>query len=306
MIFRTVFLVSYLLLSQNTIASSDGVGVFVSKKRMQPSDTTEKKADFSCLSTEVSGRVGSKLISPSCLISISAMDKLRAEGQLTIVDVRTPEQFNSIHIPNSINIPEHLIKTKKFLKQSTFVMVNDGRNLNSLTNTCEELRQLAFNNAAVLEGGLFDWNANNRQLEGDVEGFLSLNRLSARELFESRQLPGWFVIDVSSLDKKKDVIKWLPSKVVTMPLAKESSSVSAIISLILEQRKKNPSSRILLVGNDEAAYERIDVQLKGLASSVLRLAGGIGSYRDHIVKQIALWEQQKKQTQPRKYEVCRG
>lgn len=309
MILRTVLLVSCIVLSQNSGATPDISDLGLTpKKRMQLNNSPEKKSDLSCSTTEVPDRASSKAIGHDCLISLSTLDKLRTKGNLQIVDVRTPEQFNRFHIANSINIPEYLIKTKKFLRQSSFVLVNEGHNLNSLRNTCEELRQSGFSNATVLEGGLFSWNANNRSLEGDIEGSLSLNRLSASELFESRQSPNWFVIDVSSLDKKKDVIKWLPTKVTTLPLTEKSNSVTAIMSVIQEQRKKSPSSQILLIGNDDAAYERIDVQLtsKGMTSGVLRLSGGIGSYREHIGKQLALWNQQKMQNQPRKYEICRG
>lgn len=289
MILRTMLLVSFILLSENSVATTDISDLGLTpKKRMQLNNSPEKITDLSCAASEVQNRASSKVIGQDCLISLSAMDKLRAKGSLHIVDVRSPEQFNLFHIANSINIPEYLIKTKKFLRESPFVLVNEGRNLNSLRNTCEELRQSAFSNATVLEGGLFAWSANNRALEGDVEGSLSLNRLSASELFESRQSSNWFVIDVSSLDKKMDVIKWLPAKVTTLPLTEKSNSVTAIMSIILEQRKKNPSSPILLLGNDDAAYDRIDVQLKskGIASGVLRLSGGIGSYREHIGKQL--------------------
>lgn len=309
MILRTILLVSFLLLSLNSVATTDISDLGLTpKKHLQRSNIPAPPPDLSCAASELPDQPNSKAISHDCFISLSTMDKLRAQGSLHIVDVRSPEQFNRFHIANSINIPEYLIKTKNFLRQSHFVLVNEGRNLNSLRNTCEELRQSGFSNATVLEGGLFSWNANNRSLEGDVEGSLSLNRLSASELFESRLSPNWFVIDVSSSDNKKDVIKWLPAKVTTLPLTKKFNSVTAIMSVIQEQRKINHSSQILLIGNDDAAYERIDVQLKskGMASGVLRLSGGIGSYREHIGKQLALWNQQKKQNQPRKYEICRG
>lgn len=291
-------------------ASSDAVGangVGVSKS---PTKAAVKKPEAACDAPDVSKNSSASQDKTynrnrSCLVSLSALDKLRAKKDFSLVDVRSPAEYDRYRIADSINIPLHQIKTKAFLKKMSVVLVNDGHSTTELQKTCGELKQAGFDRVAVLEGGLFAWQASKRALEGDPVAQSRLNRLSVEELFEARTASNWTVIDVSTQGKSKDIRRWLPAKVTAIPIKSKGDPVARISSVISQQRKRNPQERLLLIADDNEAYERIDVRLKksGAAPNVLRLDGGVKGYREHVTRQLAIWDQQK---QPRKYQACSG
>ena len=280
-----------------SIASADTMGmnsvVGASHKR-----TLVKKPDASCDVQSTSKNLR------SCLVSLSAVDKLRTQKEFNFIDVRSPAEYDHYRIAGSINIPLHLVKTKEFLKKNPVVLVGDGRSTVELEKTCGELKKSGFESVAVLDGGLFAWYVSKRPLEGNSIEQSKLNRMSAGELFEVRTLPNWSVIDVSTPGKNKDIRSWLPTKVIAVPLKLKGNSIASISSDILQQRKKNPQDKLLLIADNNEIYERIDVQLKKSGiTGVLRLDGGMKGYREHVTNQLALWSQQSR---PRRYEACRG
>ncbi len=261
--------------------------------------TSAKKLGASCDEPSVPKN------SHGCLVSLSSVDKLRTQKEFNFVDVRSPAEYDHYRIAGSINIPLHLVKTKEFLKQTSIVLVNDGRNTVELEKTCGELKQSGFESVAILDGGLFAWHTSKRALEGDPIEQSKLNRMSAEELFEVRALENWSVIDLSVPDENKEIRSWLPTKVIAVPFKSKGTSIARISSDISQQRKKNPQGKLLLIADNDDIYERIDAQLKksGVTSGILRLDGGIKGYREYVTKQLALWSQQNR---PRRYETCRG
>jgi rhodanese-related sulfurtransferase len=295
-------------------ASTEATGKRSGAGATAHSKTLLKKQDTSC---DVPGAAESlsatqqKLRNRSCLVSLSATDKLRTQKNFSFVDVRSPAEFDRYRISGSINIPLHLVKTKEFLKKLPVVLVNDGRSTAELEKTCGELKQAGFERVAVLDGGLFAWSVNKRALEGDPVEQSKLNRMSAAELFEERAKPNWSVIDVSTQKKDKEIISWLPAKVIAVPFKSKmkGDSIARISSAISQQRKKNPQGRLLLIADDDNVYEQIDARLNKsgvAASTILRLDGGIKGYREHVKNQLAVWNQQNQQNQPRRYQACRG
>lgn len=241
----------------------------------------------------------------SCLVSLSAADKLSTKKDFNFVDVRSPSEYSLYRIAGSINIPLHLLKTKEFLKKLSVVLVNNGRTTIELENMCSELKRSGFEHVAVLDGGLLAWYASKRPLEGDPAAQSKLNRMSAQELFKERTMSDWTVINISTPGKYKDMRPWLPANVLAIPLKSKGDSIARIALNIKQQRKRNPHGKILLIADDNKGYARIDARLKksGIDASVLRLDVGLDGYRVQVEKQLALWKQQN---QPRKYEACRG
>lgn len=246
----------------------------------------------------------------NCLISINEVDKLQRHIDFSFVDVRTASEFEKYRLSDSINIPLHQIKTKGFLKTRTVVLVNEGRNTSELEAACIELRRNGFEKLSVLNGGLFAWNVANRNLEGNAFEQLSLNHLKPEELFELRTNKGLTVLDVSSTVKKDPLRKWLPDQVLKVPFKNSSreKSLVQIEAAIKKQYKLRPSSRLLLIADNNDVYELLNERLKKskLSSRLLRLDGGINEYREYVARQQALWKQQEQDSQPRRYEACRG
>lgn len=254
---------------------------------------------------EVPGASQKKLLGlkRSCLASLASIDKLRVKQDFSFVDVRTPAEYDRYHIAGAINIPLHALKTKEFLKKLSVVLVNDGHSVAVLENACVELKQSGFNKVSVLEGGLYSWRANKRPLEGDLAAQVVLNRITAEELIDVRSNSNFYVIDFSEKSNLKGLNSWLPTKIIR--LKKKGDSVENIVSAVARQSKINSLGMPILIADDNEAYERIDARLQKSSVSLvlLRLDGGVKKYREHVARQLAIWDEQKK---PRRYEACRG
>jgi len=231
-------------------------------------------------------------------------EKQRLKMDVRLVDVRSPAEFEQYRISESINIPLHLVKTKIFLKNAPIVLVNDGRSTAELEQVCQELRQGGFRQVTVLEGGLNAWHEHARPLAGDSFAQARLNRMSAAELSIERLYKDWLVLDVSTPGKFKDLRQWMPANVVVVSTKAGTDPAASMRALIAKHRKTNLQGRVLLVADDNQAYERLDARLqKGGAISTFRLDGGLTGYRAFISRQIAMWNQQN---QPRRLPSCRG
>ncbi|MCC7298945.1 MAG: thioredoxin [Bacteroidia bacterium] len=88
-------------------------------------------------------------------------DKLKTELQKTILDVRTPEEYNNGHIPNAINInvngSDFETAVQKLDTQKTiFVYCLAG---SRSARAADILAQMGFKNIVNLEGGYSQWSA---------------------------------------------------------------------------------------------------------------------------------------------------
>jgi rhodanese-related sulfurtransferase len=294
--------------ASDDVARLQRVGVVAPQTKVTSKESSAKEEELSCDAqgiTENPPVVQHKASKSdhSCLVSLSALDTLRSQKDFNFVDVRSPAEYARYRIAGSISIPLHLVKTKAFLKKFPVVLVNEGRSTTGLEKTCGELKQAGFEHLAVLDGGLFAWQANRRLLEGDLAGQSKLNRMTAQELFEERSEPDWFVIDISTQTKNKALLSWLPEKIITVASKSKSDLISPLSSTISQLLKHNPHGKLLLIADNNETYDKIIWELQKQASNILYLEGGMKAYREQVAMQLALWSQQKK---PRRYEACRG
>lgn len=78
----------------------------------------------------------------------------------TILDVRTPEEFNEGYIPNSINLNIYdansfMSKIQSFNKENNFYIYCKSGARSS--QACQIMSQLGFSNVYNLLGGITDW-----------------------------------------------------------------------------------------------------------------------------------------------------
>jgi rhodanese-related sulfurtransferase len=107
------------------------------------------------------------------------------DSSVQIIDVRTPEEFNSANIPGSINLPYD-----KLLDADPATILNNGKSKNIFYSNGDMIanyaltitRGLNLNNTFVMKGGMNEWykTVMNSSFTGE--------RISAREnaLFEAR------------------------------------------------------------------------------------------------------------------------
>lgn len=88
-------------------------------------------------------------------------EKLQSTENLQIIDVRTPDEFNSKHLDNAVNIdinsPSFTTEISKLDKsRPTFVYcLSGGRSATALS----KMKALGFTEAYNMKGGMLKWNA---------------------------------------------------------------------------------------------------------------------------------------------------
>ena len=131
------------------------------------------------------------------LLNASQALELLESSKATFIDTRQPGDYNSAHIPGSINIPLYAIKTKPFLSSGLIVLINNGTRRRYYENECAVLRQKGFD-AYILEGGLNFWLHMEYPLVGDYFAQQTFKNIDPVDLFIDRHFNNWLVIDVSS------------------------------------------------------------------------------------------------------------
>ena len=98
------------------------------------------------------------------LVDASAFnEKMKSSTDLTLLDVRTPEEFTAGHLPNATNIDwngdQFNAATEKLDKNKpVFVYCMSGGRSN---NAAQDLQKRGFKNVTELKGGILKWRAAN-------------------------------------------------------------------------------------------------------------------------------------------------
>jgi len=84
--------------------------------------------------------------------------QLQAPGQIIILDVRDPDEYEASHIPFAINIPlSELGNRLKELPKNNIIVTACGKGAGRSAQAAALLRQMGFNKANYLCGGTFGW-----------------------------------------------------------------------------------------------------------------------------------------------------
>ncbi len=203
----------------------------------------------------------------------SVLKKLKQNQNIILIDVRAKDKFEKFRIPGSVNIPLYAIKTKPFLKAKTIVLVNNGFQYTQLEKECSRLIGQGFK-PKILTGGLNYWKNEKGPLEGDPFAQKQINKVSAREFFQGKDLKNLFVINASK--EKSEVAKELLPNSVHMP---ESSSLSPLCLERAKRTGETQDSPILIFTKDGKGYGRIEKAAKQAElKNVFYLEGGLDSY----------------------------
>jgi rhodanese-related sulfurtransferase len=203
--------------------------------------------------------------------------------------VRPASQFERFRIADSLNIPAPFVKTKSFLKDQAFALVNEGRDSSSLEERCKELRASGFKHATVLRGGINGWRRAGGAVSGDLIAQRELTRMRPAEYAVERAYPDWLVVTVADVSRK-DIFQLLPDA-VPVSLRKDDRRLPADIQAQLAKRKrKGGDLRVLIVDRDGASYDRLEpVLTAGLKQEFYFLDGGFEGYKRFWSEQAAVW-----------------
>jgi rhodanese-related sulfurtransferase len=85
---------------------------------------------------------------------------LSEEREVTLVDVRTPGEYETAHIPGSYNVPLDLLdEHRSELRHLTHPVVLVCRSGNRASQAERKLSEIGMPNVRVLEGGILAWEA---------------------------------------------------------------------------------------------------------------------------------------------------
>ncbi|WP_130735007.1 rhodanese-like domain-containing protein [Flavobacterium sp. J27] len=101
------------------------------------------------------------------VVNTTIFEEKMKEKEVQLVDVRTPEEFASGHLPNAVNINVNAtdFETKvASLDKGKPVLVyckSGGRS----GRACGQLEEMGFTNIIDLDGGITDWKASGKPIE---------------------------------------------------------------------------------------------------------------------------------------------
>jgi rhodanese-related sulfurtransferase len=204
---------------------------------------------------------------------------------LTLVDVRSRENFERLHIPGSINIPPYAVKTKTYLKSSPVVLVNQGLYYTDLQNECRRLAERGFK-ASILDGGLPGWKRKGGQLVGNLFALDEMKAVSPRDFFRARNQENTLVVDISQ--QPSATSGGLVPYAKHIPVLDSSNrSISDLRKLL----KKNKSFQTLLIFNEFGdQYDKAEKMMNRMGLDAFYLQGGVAEYQKYLEGLMLSWK----------------
>jgi rhodanese-related sulfurtransferase len=205
-----------------------------------------------------------------------------SKGKIFLVDVRRPEEFSLFHIPGSMNIPLHFIRSKSFLKSRPLVLIGAEQNYSPMEAECLRLKKLGFS-VTIMDGGLYQWKINNGPIIGDLFAQRSLNELTAKDFYLEKNYDHWLIIDVSAV--RSDQSQWLFPYAAHLPL--DDWFLSGLKQLV-EKNAETPVLSVLILNQAGDNYDQIKQLLNSFPfKKIYYVQNGVNGYQTFIENMIA-------------------
>jgi len=205
----------------------------------------------------------------------SVLHKMKQKRKILIIDVRSLQEYDQVHIPGSMNIALYAIKTKSFLKTTPLVLVNNGYIFGILEDECIKLKEKGFN-VSILWGGLNAWKEKGLDFEGDVFAVKELNRVSSRDFFHEKEFEEIIILDVSS--------KEIPeSNQPSFDVKHLSDLTEKSLHNALNEADPGKFYSVLIFNENGQGYDKVEKMIKNAGiKNIFYLSGGVNGYRRFI------------------------
>jgi rhodanese-related sulfurtransferase len=233
------------------------------------------------LSSSMANTLGSDKVIGKSELFINAKEAQKGISQKNgdfIVDVRPLRNFETAHIPDSLNIPIFALKTKSFLKNKNIFIVSQGYNSEQLENECTNLVNSGFHIKIIL-GGLNSWKDEGGNIEGIPTAIESINKVSPLDVYLSDNKNDTLVINLSS--NKTNRVDTLTSRSISVPYVNEKSFINNLTECLKNRHKD--FMPVLFISEHGEHYEKVGAIVKMMEiKNVFYLDGGIEEYNKFL------------------------
>jgi len=207
------------------------------------------------------------------------------QDSVTVVDIRSTDQYASWHVPGSLNIPEYAVKTKTYLKPTHLVLMDDGLSNLALMSACKSLLATGFKNVSIVEGGVQRW----RQLIGtrrDRQAVDRMQLITPKQYLTVMNEYRWLVI---ALDVDLTATKSLFGRSHYLVHSESGGELSHQLDLLKKKNGSLQNHRLLVVNQKGNDYSKLDRHaLTSQLDSVYFMEGGLEEYRSYLSMHSAM------------------
>lgn len=206
----------------------------------------------------------------------------KIEDDSVLVDVRSSSQVTEFELNNTVNVPVHELKTKKFLRKRNLVLLDEAFRYYELLEECRLLKTLGFSKISVLAEGA-------DSLAGSAS---SVDHIDPADFHALKQKWRWLIFDLTGN-------RYVSESTNLISLG--SKPGKQLLSSRVEQGIENFYSRsgfyphVLILDQDGGNYSLVlDAVAEKYRPHVFYLNGGMDGYQNFVVRQNTILEQKKR------------
>lgn len=238
-------------------------------------------------------RAGS--IDPALATSVTAAMFGHKEKKMMLVDVRPAADFRKYHIPGSLNIALHAVRTKAFLKSKPVVLVNEGYVVGPLARTCRTINARGFK-AAILDGGLCAWKRRGGALTGDHFAQRGMQLISPQQFHQEHAFDHQMVVQFTGTPSDQGGTPVPGARQVA--LSNPTRALAQIKAWIKGHQSKPFFSMVLMTttGEQDNRIQRLVAQAGLAGHGIFYLPGGRQAYETYLERTLLAQKSRKERT----------
>ncbi len=212
------------------------------------------------------------------LVSVAQLEKA-SPGILEslFVDIRDKNNFNKVHIKNSLNINPHFLPSKTFLKEKNVILIYGGINKSLAIKIATDASKAGFKSVRVLDGGITAWIEAGQRVESAPGAFEDLYKIKPCDLYSAvKAAPDSIIIATLNTPEMPDEFS---PKVKTIQLEQLDCTFREKINKSTEDTR----IPVIIVDKDGSKIREVIKKIRSCKlKQVFYLEGGVASYRNYV------------------------